>query len=253
MLRKSAIRVVVAAVLAAGPVAAQTVDEIIAKNVEARGGMDKLKAIRTLRISGKMTMGPGIEAPMTLEMKRPRRMRLEFTFQGMTGIQAYDGEKGWQLIPFGGRKDPEPMSPEDQKDAEEQADMDGPLVDYRDKGHTVELLGGESVEGADTYKLKVTLKNGDVRYIYLDAEYFLAIKGEGKRMVRGSEVETEVSYGDFKEVEGVMFPYTIESGAKGRPERQRLVIETIEVNVPIDDGRFKMPEAASAEKPAPKH
>ena len=253
MLRKSAFGLIVAATLAAGSAAAKTVDELIAQNVEARGGMDKLKAIQTLRISGKMTMGPGIEAPMTLEMKRPKRMRMEFTFQGMTGIQAYDGENGWQLMPFGGRKDPEPMSPEDLKDAEEQADMDGPLVDYKEKGHTVELLGQESVEGADVYKLKVSLKNGDIRYIYLDAEYFLAIKGEGKRMIRGSEVETEVSFGDFKEVEGVMFPHTIESGAKGGPERQKLVIETIEVNVLIDDARFKVPEAASGNEPAPKN
>lgn len=231
---------------AAAPAAAQTVDEIVAKHVAARGGLDKLKAVQSMRISGKMLMGPGIEVPVTIELKRPRKMRMEMVFQGMTGIQAYDGTSGWQLLPFSGRKDPEPMSPDDTKEAEEQADIDGPLVEWKEKGHTVELVGKEPVEGADAYKLKVTLKSGDVRYVWLDAEYFLELRSEGKRMIRGSEMETESSYGDYKEVEGLLFPFAIEGGAKGQPHRQKVTVERIELNPAIEDGRFVQPPAAPA-------
>jgi hypothetical protein len=231
----------------AGLAEAQSVDELIAKSVQARGGLAKLKAVNTLKLTGKMSVGPGMEAPVTLEFKRPNRMRMEFVFQGMTGVQAYDGSAGWQISPFGGKKDPEPMSPEDLKEAQEQADMDGPLVDYKEKGHTVELVGKEKVEGSDAYKLKVNLKNGDIEFIYLDADSFLEIKDESKRTVRGSEIEEESTLGDYKEVNGVLFPFSIQSGAKGRPDKQNLTVDKIDVNTPVDDGRFKQPSAKPAE------
>jgi outer membrane lipoprotein-sorting protein len=254
MPRSSVVRpvpVLGAAALLCLPASAQTVDELVQKHIDARGGMAQLKSIQTMRITGKMTMGPGIEIPAVLEFKRPNRFRMEITVQGMTGIQAYDGKAGWSLMPFGGRKDPQPMSPDELKDAEEQADMDGSLVDYQAKGHKVELVGKEKADGADAYKLKVTLKNGDVRYVFLDAEYHLEIRGEGKRMIRGSEVETESTYGDFKEVGGVVFPHAIEGGPKGAPQRQRIVAEKIELNVPVDDSRFPMPAPAASPSPSP--
>lgn len=231
------------------PASAQTVDEVIAKNIEAKGGLEKLKSVQTLRMTGKMTMGLGIEAPATIEFKRPNRVRMEITFQGNVGTQAYDGKTGWSISPFGGKQEPEPMSAEDLKDIEEQSDMDGPLVDYKAKGHTVELLGKEKVEGSDAYKLKVTLKNGDVRYIYLDADAHLEIKGESKRTIRGSEVEIETSIGDYKEVGGLLFPHSLQSGAKGRPERQNIMVEKIEINPAIEETRFVMPAASSSGTP----
>src|SRR5262245_7764485 len=113
--------------------AAETVDDVIAKNLKARGGLDKLKAIQSMRMTGKMMMGPGMEAAFTIEVKRPKRMRFEVTVQGMTIIQALDGDMGWTVIPFTGKKDPERMSADDLKQAQEQADIDGPLVDYKAK------------------------------------------------------------------------------------------------------------------------
>ncbi|HZM70820.1 MAG TPA: hypothetical protein VFB95_10700 [Candidatus Cryosericum sp.] len=233
------------------PVAAQTVDEIIAKNIEARGGLEKMKSVQSIRLTGKMMMGPGMEAPMTLEIKRPKSLRMEFTFQGMTGVQAYDGKSGWSISPFGGKKDPEPMSPDDTKEAEEEADIDGPLVDYKGKGHTVELVGKEKLEGSDAYKLKVTLKGGTVRYQYIDADSFLEIRTEAKRTVRGNEMEFESTIGDYKEVGGLLIPHSIQSGAKGRPEKQNIVVEKVELNPKLDDARFKMPEAPKAAAAAP--
>jgi outer membrane lipoprotein-sorting protein len=232
------------------PAASLTVDEIVAKNIQARGGLDKLKAVKSVRMTGHMTIGPGTEAPMVIEVKRPDKLRLDVTAQGMTLTQAYDGKNGWQINPFAGNKNAEPMSADELKEAAEQADMDGPLVDWKAKGHKVELVGKEKVEGTDVYKLRVTLKDGNVHYLYLDADSYLDIKAEAKRTVRGTEVETEQTIGDYKDVGGLMIPHSFEAGAKGRPEKQKITVEKIEVDVPIDDSRFAMP--AKKDEPAPK-
>jgi outer membrane lipoprotein-sorting protein len=226
----------------------QTVDEIIAKHVQARGGMDKLKAAKSIRTTGKMTVGPGMEAPVVVEQKRPSYIRIEFTIQGMTGMMAYDGKGGWSLMPFNGKKDPEAMGEDDLKEAQEQADMDGPLIDYKEKGNKIELIGKESVEGTDAYKLKATLKDGTIQYSYLDADSYLVIKEESKRTIRGAERESEATIGDYKKVDGIMFPFSIETGAKGDSQKQKIIVEKIEINPAIDDSRFKMPEAKKADK-----
>jgi outer membrane lipoprotein-sorting protein len=231
---------------------AQTVDELIAKNVQARGGAEKIKAVQSIRSSGKMTMGPGVEAPGVMIQKRPDMMRVEFTVQGLTAVQAYDGKSAWMIMPFMGKKDPELMTADDTKDFQDGADIDGPLVDYKAKGHTVELLGKEKLEGSDVYKLKLTRKNGDVDIIYLDADSFLEVKEDQKRNIRGSERETETTLGDYKEVNGLMFPFAIQQGIKGSPQQQQLSVEKVELNVPVDAGIFKMPAASpppAAEKP----
>lgn len=241
MLRKL-LGVVALTVLVAVPAAAQSVDDILAKNADAKGGLAKMKAVKTMRAIGKVTIGPGMEAPITLEQKRPKSMRVEVTVQGLTIIQAYDGTVGWMLNPMSGRKDPEPMPSEMMKNVEEQADMDGPLVDYKDKGNKVELLGKEKAEGAECYKVKVTLKSGDTRTYYIDAENYLEVKVEAKTTVRGTETEGDTIIGDWKEVGGMMMPFSIDSGQKGAPARQKITLEKIEVNPVLDDARFKMPD-----------
>lgn len=243
MLRKLALLTCISFVLAP-LLSAQTVDEIIAKNIQARGGMDKIKAVNTIRSTGTMTMGPGMEAPGSMIVKRPDMARLEFTVQGLTAVQAYDGKDAWQIMPFTGKKDPEAMSADDKKDLEENADIDGPLVDYKSKGNKVELLGKEKLEGTDAYKLKVTLKNGDVITMYLDADSYLEIKEETKRMVRGTEREVESVMGDYKDVNGLMFAFAVENGVKGGQEKEKLTISKIELNVPVDNAIFKMPPPA---------
>jgi outer membrane lipoprotein-sorting protein len=247
MLRKALVGLVAGATLVA-PAFSQTVDDVIAKANAARGGLEKMKAVQSVRMKGKMTMGPGLEAPITIEMKRPRNARMEFTIQGSTGVQAYDGQQAWGISPMGSRQ-PEPMPAEMAKDLDNQADIDGPLVDYKAKGHQVELVGKEKVEGSDAWKLKVTLKSGDVQYIFLDADSHLEIRNESKRTIRGSEVELENTIGDYKEAGGLLWPHSIQSGAKGRPEKQSFAFESIEVNPAIDDSRFKMPAPKPAEAP----
>jgi len=234
--------------LIALPLAAQelTVDQIIAKNIEAHGGMAKLKSVNTMKATGKMALPNGMEIPITVYQLRPNKQRLELSVQGLTGIQAFDGTNGWQLMPFGGKKDPEPMSADETKEMADDSDIDGPFIDYQAKGNKVELLGKEKVEGADAYKLKVTLKSGSEKVVYLDADTFLEIRSEGKRNVRGTVMETESSMGDYKEVQGMMMPFAIEAGPKGRPERQKITLEKVEINVPVDAAMFNMPAPAPA-------
>ena len=240
------------ALLVALPLLAQemTVDQVIAKNIEARGGMAKLKAVNTMKVTGKILLGPGIEAPVVFYQRRPADTRMEFTFQGLTAVRAYDGKTGWAIMPFQGKKDPEALTADDVKELEEQADMDGALVDYAAKGHKVELLGKDKVEGSDAYKIKLTRKNGNVETIFIDADTFLEVRNEGKRTIRGTEVETESSIGDYKEVDGLVMPFSVDNGIKGRPEREKITIEKYEINVPIEHAQFVMPEVPKA-APAP--
>ena len=250
MLRKMCLPILVLAIIVPC-LSAQTVDEIIAKNIQARGGAEKLKSVKTIKSTATMAM-MGMEIPTTMVQKRPGMSRIEFTAQGMTGVVAYDGKQAWQIMPFMGKKDPELMSADEAKEPEENSDIDGPLVDYKSKGHQVELLGKEKIEGTDAYKLKVTLKNGDVQTVYIDADSFLQIKEVQKRTIRGTEQQTESSIGDYKEVNGIMFPFAIESAVTGTDQKQKITISTVELNVPADDSLFKMPAAApKADAPKP--
>ena len=242
MLRKTIMLLALGLLLA--PIAhAQSVDDILAKHYEACGGLAKMKAVTSTRYTGTMTMGPGMEAPLTIEKKRPGMQRTEFTIQGMTGVRAFDGTRTWSLLPFMGKKDPEVGTDEDNKNAQDDADFDGPLVDYKTKGHTVELVGKEQVEGADAYKLKITKKNGNVDYEYLDAETYLLVKTEGKRRFRGTEMDGETMLSDYKDVDGLMEPFSMEVGTKEM--KQKLAFSKIELNVPLDDARFAVPAGAT--------
>jgi outer membrane lipoprotein-sorting protein len=251
MVRRLCLAVVVLVAMVPG-LSAQTADEIIAKNIQARGGAEKLKSVKSIKTTATIAMGPGMEAPGVMIQKRPGMAHLEFTIQGLTAVQAYDGKSAWQIMPFMGKKDPELMSADEAKEMEETADLDGPLMDYKSKGHQVELLGKEKLEGTDAYKLKVTLKNGDVQTMYIDADSFLTIKEETKRTVRGTDRDVESSIGDYKEVDGIVFPFAVESGVKGGTDKEKITVSKIELNVPVDDSIFKMPPPAPKAPDAPK-
>jgi len=242
--------VVICAAFAVAPLSlgAQTVDEVIAKNIQAEGGMARLESVQTLRTSGKMTIG-SFDVRFVQENKRPDKVREEAIIQGMSQVQAYDGATGWQVNPFEGRRDPELLSADDSKSLQVDADIDGPLVNYREKGHKAELVGHDSVEGTDCYKIKLTLKNGDVRYYYLDTDSLLPIKLETQTSIRGSIQENETYYGDYEEVNGIYYPFAYESGQKGSTDRVKFTVEKIEQNVPLDDSLFSVPVVKKS--PAP--
>jgi hypothetical protein len=227
---------------------AQTADELIAKNIEARGGLERIKAIKTMRVTGKIKGFGGRVMAMGEENARPDLVRITTTVQGMIAIQAYDGTTGWQVEPFGGKKDPELMGEDSLRDLLLEADFDGPLVDYKEKGSTVEYLGHDLVDGDDALRLKVMLKNGDIIYDYLDPDTFIEIRREIQQFIRGSVREREESLGSYKPVAGVMFPFAIVTGSRNVPEAQTTAVQKIEVNVNIDPADFALPESLRTEE-----
>jgi len=240
---KKAVFLTLAGALLATPVAAQDLDEVLDNYYEAVGGIDAWKSVESMRATGSMVMaGMGIEAPFVVTTKRPNMVRLEFTFQGMTGVQAYDGETAWMLMPFMGRTDPEVMPIDMAKDVIDQADLDGALIGWQESGHQVELLGKEETAGTEAYKIKVTKKNGDVEYYFLDSEYYVPIKVEGSSMQQGRMVEFETILSDYKEVGGLMIPHSVEARPKGAPSGQVITLEQVEIDVDIDESTFVMPE-----------
>src|SRR5436853_1324387 len=221
-----------------------TLDELVAKNIEAKGGADALRALQSLKLTGKMLVQQGqIELAYDQTKKRPGEVRTEATLQGMTLVHAYDGKEGWKISPFGGRKDPEKMSADDIKSLIEDAEIDGPLVDWKSKGSTVDYLGTEDVDGTLAHKLKVVRKNGDVTFVYLDPDAFLEIRKTTQRVEQGAQVEVETDVGDYEKIAGVFLPFSIESGRKGGPDKQKIVIDKAEPNISIDDAIFKFPTA----------
>jgi hypothetical protein len=227
---------------------AQTVDEIIAKNVQAHGGMEKMKAVQSIRITGKLNVG-SFRAGFKQENKRPDKVREEQIIQGLAAVRAYDGKTGWQVNPFGGRRDAELMSQDDLKGLTIDSDIDGPLVDYKEKGHKAELVGHDSVEGTDCYKIKLSLKNGDVRYYFLDTDSFLELKIETQSSIRGTVQYSETYFGDYEEVQGLFYSFAYESGAKGDTNRVKLAVDKVEINVPLEDSVFVMPTVKPEAKP----
>jgi outer membrane lipoprotein-sorting protein len=219
---------------------AQTVDEIIAKNIQARGGLEKLKAVKTVRMTAKINNG-GFRATVVQENQRPNKVREEFILQGMAEVEAYDGKTAWQVSPFGGRKDPNLLSADDTKRLVEDSDIDGQLVDYRNKDHRAELIGHDSMEGTDCYKIRLTMANGDIRYYYIDTDSFLELKIETERNIRGAVQYRETVLGDYEQVNGVYYPFAIDSRQKGSSFHTRVTVEKVEINVPIDGARFLIP------------
>ena len=228
---------------------AQTVDEVIAKNIQAHGGLEKLKAVHSVRITAKYSQG-SFRLEFRQENKRADKVREEYIIQGMAQIQAYDGKASWQISPFGGRKDPELMSQDDAKGLVVDADMDGPLMEYKEKGHKAELVGHDSMEGTDCFKIKLSMKNGDVRYYYLDGDSFLELKVEIQTTIRGALQESELYYGDYEQVNGIYYPFAVEQAQKGSAARAQISVEKIEQNIPLEDAHFSMP-ASKPEMKAP--
>jgi hypothetical protein len=217
--------------LAASPALALDAEELVAKNLEARGGRERLAAVTSVHTQGTVRLGGSLEARTEAWGLVPGAIRTELSLQGMTAIQAWDGKEAWTVQPFRGRKDPQKISADDAKGLVEAADLVGPLVDYARKGNTVEYLGTEDVEGTDAHKLRVTLKNGDVQYRYLDPDHFLEIRVVSHRMVRGQEEVQTVDLGEYEKVDGLYFPF----------ELGRTHLEKMELNVLVDSNIFGFP------------
>src|SRR5215467_11613367 len=235
---------VVSLALQSGAVHALTVDEIVTRYVAARGGAEKIQALRSVRLTGKLEFGRRssvVVADWGEIVKRPGTIRDETTMQGLTSVDAFDGKDAWSVSPFQGRRDPQRSSADESRQRAQQADTEGPLVRWREKGHRVEYLGSEDVDGTSALKLRVSLKDGDTAYMFLDPDYFLEIRRVMVRHVRGAEQVAETDLGNYAQVAGVWMPFSIESGRQGGPKNSRITVEQAEANVELDDALFRYP------------
>jgi len=248
MLRK--LFLLAAFTLLATSLSAQTPDEIISKYLAARGGAEKIKSVKSERVTGTITFGPGAEGPFLIERKRPLKMHMELTLNGQTMIRVYDGKSaGWIFNPFTPSPSVLSMTAADLRNIFDEADYDGPFVDYKEKGNQIDFVGKEEVLGAPALKLKLTNKLGDVSFFYFDASTFLLLKWEGARKIGDKDVPWESFFHEFREVNGLKYPFLIESDSPGTDQTQRISADKIEVNIPIDEARFGKPSPPAP--PAP--
>jgi outer membrane lipoprotein-sorting protein len=219
-----------------------SVDDIVASNLAARGGKERIEALNSIRQSGTAAASGGRVAQIVREIKRPGLFRLEFTYQGTTSVFANDGTSGWQIAPLQGQFAPLAMPPEaDAAGGGDQRDIEGPLVDWKQKGNVVTLAGHETVDGKDTFKLKTDLRGGGVRYDYIDAASRQIIRSDVTRLIQGHATILQNTFSDFRAVDGLMFPHKIEMRVKDRPQVVTIAVDKIEINPVLDDARFRMP------------
>lgn len=249
-------------------------EQIVEKHVAARGGAQAWKSVQTLQLSGKIDAGRGdsvarsmqvarsqrkpvgampvapdpddkqVQLPFMLEVKRPHKTRLEIEFAGNTAVQVYDGVNGWKLRPYLNRTDAEPFTKEEVRSEAANDGIEGPLFDYASKGTKVALEKVEAVEGSPAYKLKLTMKDGTTRRVWIDARTFLDVKVQGvPRRMDGKVHDVFVYQRDFRAVQGVVIPHLLETAVDGYPDRHRMIVEKVAVNPKLDDGLFAKPHA----------
>jgi hypothetical protein len=256
-----------------------TAEQIVQRNVEARGGLKAWRGVQSMTWNGVMDAGYGdsaarsaryvsnamarkgheprlppaaesregakqVQLPFVLELKRPAKSRIEVEFAGKTAVQVYDGTSGWLLRPYLNRDDWEPFTKEQAKSQQGKWALDGPLIDYAAKGTKVQLVKVEPVEGNDAYKLKLTHKNGEVQHVWIDAKSFLDVKVEGTpRQMDGKLRTVWVTQRDFRSVQGVKVPFVLETAVDGYADTHKMVIEKVALNPRLDDARFAKPKA----------
>ncbi len=230
--------IIVLFILVLGSAFSQTVDEIIAKNLQSKGGVEKLKAVKSIKMIGK-AVAQGIEMPMVLYLKRPNLSRTEVDFQGQKIITIFDGEKAWMINPFMGSGEPMEVTGPQAESAKEQSEFDSPFIDYKEKGTKIELIGKEEVEGTPAYKLKVTTKEGKERFLYLDIDSCLEIKAESTVDFQGNPLMVSVVFSDYKEVDGLKFAFSMQTSG-GPGGGAQIIFEAIEINPELDDSLFRV-------------
>jgi len=219
---------------------AQDLDEILENHFEVIG-LDKVLESETFISKGKAVQ-MGMEFPMTLYQKRPGKVRMEAEIQGTKLIQAYNGETGWTVMPWTGSTDPQDLSEDQIKGMEQMSDMEGDLYNWEEKGHQASLEGEEDMEGTPVFKIKLEKEDGDVFYYYIDAENYVILKVDAQVMVQGTAVESSSYYSNFKPVNGMIMPFSIESRTNDQVT-MNIMIEEIQVDEEVDDSLFEKPEA----------
>lgn len=219
----------------------QIADELIARHIQARGGMDAIRAIQTLSQKGTVQM-PNTLVTISGERQRPDLLRIDFTANGLTGSEGWDGERAWEYSPFNEMEKPEYVTGAPALALKRGAEFDGPLVGYREKGHTAEYLGEDEIEGKNHYIVRVVLADGNVMDHYLDKDAMLVTKTRAIRAIHGKdESMTETVYSDYREVAGVLFPHRSWELAKDGAHNEVFTWEWFKANVELEEGHFEMP------------
>ncbi|HWR82488.1 MAG TPA: hypothetical protein VN285_04235 [Candidatus Deferrimicrobium sp.] len=227
---------------------AATAQEVLQKNIAAKGGAEKLKAVKSKKTSGK-TIVQSMELPFTLYQKRPAMLRLETTMQGITMVQAFDGVTGWHLLPTGGVSEPQQMAADQVRNFRSQADFDGPLVGFEEKGFTADLVGQEDLDGSPVYHLKLVAGSDSARasygefvtHAFLDAKTFLEKKMTIEGNIEGNAFKVDTYYSDYRKVDGLTLPYSMEVRMGGLTV-SKMVMNKIELNLEISESIFKLPQ-----------
>jgi outer membrane lipoprotein-sorting protein len=237
MVWRSILALAAVCALAVSSVAAQqSVDELIAKNLEAKGGLAKLNAVQSMKQVSQFSMS-GMAATMTVYSKRPNRVRQEVKIGGQTVISAFDGVTTWVVNPMVGSSRPIAVTGPQADMLREQGDFDGPLVDYKTKGYTVELVGPETLGERKVNHLKLVSPSRQIVHVYLDASTNL----EAKRATEVESLKLEQELGDYRPVDGVMIPFHIRLLVNGVPQSE-MKVESVQFNVTMDDAIFRMPK-----------
>jgi len=223
---------------------AMTIDKIIEKNIAARGGLQAWRNVQTMTMTGKMDAGTkqNVQLPFVMKLKRPRMERLEIEFAGKTAVQVYDGTNGWKVRPFMGRNEVEAYTAAELQTSATQTDLDGYLIDHEAKGIKAELEGTEPVEGHEAYKLKLTMKNGQARHLWVDAQSFLEVKVEGTpRRLDGKMHAVETYYRNYTSISGLMIPLVLETAVEKVQPTRKIIIEKVLLNPKLEDNAFTKP------------
>ncbi|MCP3712245.1 outer membrane lipoprotein-sorting protein [Paraburkholderia sp. CNPSo 3274] len=230
--------------------------QIVDRNVAARGGLQAWHAVNAMTMSGQLEAGgtKNTRLPFAMTLKRPRKSRIEVRFNDQTAFQVYDGAQGWKVRPFLGRNEVEPYTAAEAKTAASWAELDGPLMDYPAKGTRIDVLGMEMVEGHRAYVLKLTLKDGTSRRVWIDAASFLELKIDGDpRKLDGKMHNVAIFYRDYRKEGGLVMPHTLETVVVGARGTHKLIIDKVALNPQADDTLFAKPQitVAKVTHPAP--
>ncbi len=236
-----------------------TLPEVLERYYNAIGGLEDWDEVETKKLTGSMEIAPGAEATFVWYRKRPDKMRLEFVVQGQTGIQVFDGERGWELLPFEGDTEARPMSAEMLEELEFTADFDGPLAHWQEKDYVVELVSYEESGGLRYYKIKAMPEEplpgeeGREFYFFIDAADWRLDRIEGKTRWEDADAEFEIVLSEYEEVGkgGLMEPLSVRQSIKGKPGGPEMTIESVELDVEMPDSLFAKPAGGVAAPPPP--
>lgn len=215
---------------------AQTADEVIAKHIEAIGGKENWKKVNSMRQEATLSV-QGMDIPVVISAVHNKATKQEYTVMGMTGYSIITSEGGWNFNPMQGQTKPEPITQDELKYGKDNLDLQGDFVDYNAKGHAIQLMDKEDIEGVECFKVKLTRKSGNESIFFFDPKTYYVVRTSSKMSANGQEVESVVNMSNYLKLpEGIVIAHTIESTAIPAP----ITVTKVIINGKIDDAVFKV-------------